>query len=144
MKCSTCKADNPDNKKFCSQCGTKLLCLCQQCGCEVLLTDKFCGECGQTLDGAAETEKKERTFDEKLSTIQKYLPGGLTEKILSQKGRIEGERRQVTVLFADMENFTPLVEKLGSEEAYALMDQVYEILIHKVLELEGTVKPATA
>jgi class 3 adenylate cyclase/DNA-binding transcriptional ArsR family regulator len=143
MKCSKCKADNPNDKKFCSQCGAKLLCLCQQCGCEVLITDKFCGECGQTLDGTAQTEKKEQTFEEKLSAIQKYLPGGLTEKILAQKGRIEGERRQVTVLFADMENFTPLVERLGSEEAYALMDQVYEILIHKVHEFEGTVNEMT-
>ena len=42
-----------------------------------------------------------------------------------------------------MENFTPLVEKLGPEEAYAIMDQVYEILIHKVHDFEGTVNEMT-
>ena len=61
------------------------------------------------------------------------------EKILAQKGKIEDERKQVTVLFCDIENFSPLVEKLEHEEAYSLMDQVYEILIHKIYEYEGTV-----
>jgi class 3 adenylate cyclase len=72
-----------------------------------------------------------------------YLPQGLTEKILSQKNKIEGERKQVTVLFCDMAGFTPLTEILGPEEAYTIMDQVYEILIHKVHEFEGTVNEMT-
>ncbi len=79
----------------------------------------------------------------KLAKIQKYLPGGLTEKILAQKGKIEGERKQVTVMFTDMEGFTPLVENLGPEQAYAIMDQVYEILIQKVHAFEGTVNEMT-
>jgi class 3 adenylate cyclase/tetratricopeptide (TPR) repeat protein len=86
---------------------------------------------------------KDLTFDEKLTKIQKYLPKGLTEKILSQKDRIEGERKQVTVMFADMEGFTALSERLGPEEAYTIMDQVYEILIHKVHDYEGTVNEMT-
>ena len=68
---------------------------------------------------------------------------GLTEKILSQKDKIEGERRQVTVMFCDMEGFTPMVEKLGSEKAYSVMNEVYEILIHKVHDYEGTVNEMT-
>ena len=75
--------------------------------------------------------------------IQKYLPGGLTQKILEQKGKIEGERKQVTVMFCDMVGFTSLSERLGPEEIYTLMDQVYEILIHKVHEYEGTVNEMT-
>jgi len=86
---------------------------------------------------------RELSFEEKLKNIQKYLPSGLTEKILSQKDRIEGERKQVTVMFADMEGFTSLSERLGIEEAYAIMDQVYEILIQKVHEYEGTVNEMT-
>jgi class 3 adenylate cyclase len=62
---------------------------------------------------------------------------------LSQKDRIEGERKQVTVMFADMERFTSLSERLGPEEAYTIMDKVYEILIHKVHDYEGTVNEMT-
>ncbi|MGC1404632.1 MAG: adenylate/guanylate cyclase domain-containing protein [Thermodesulfobacteriota bacterium] len=83
------------------------------------------------------------TFDEKLAKIQKYLPGNITEKILSQRDRIEGERKQVTVLFTDMAGYTTMSEKLDAKEIYSLMDQVYEILIHKVTEYGGTVNEFT-
>src|SRR3972149_5790172 len=72
-----------------------------------------------------------------------YPPTGLAEKILAQRDRIEGERRQVTVLFCDLAGFTPLTEKLGPEDAYALMAKVYEILIPKVHDFEGTVNEMT-
>ncbi|MDJ0831644.1 MAG: adenylate/guanylate cyclase domain-containing protein [Desulfobacterales bacterium] len=95
------------------------------------------------MDATAKTPPKDLSFDEKLSKIQKYLPKGLTEKILSQKDRIEGERKLVTVMFCDLEGYTPLTEKLGPEKAYSVMDQVYEILIHKVHDYEGTVNEMT-
>jgi class 3 adenylate cyclase len=68
---------------------------------------------------------------------------GITEKILSQRDKIAGERKLVTVMFCDMEGFTSLSEKLGPETIYSLMDQVYEILIHKVHDYEGTVNEMT-
>jgi class 3 adenylate cyclase/tetratricopeptide (TPR) repeat protein len=104
---------------------------------------EFCNKCGHDLRKPSEAPPKDLTFDEKLTKIQKYLPKGLTEKILSQKDRIEGERKRVTVMFADMEGFTSLSERLGPEEAYTIMDQVYEILIHKVHDYEGTVNEMT-
>jgi class 3 adenylate cyclase/tetratricopeptide (TPR) repeat protein len=116
---------------------------CFQCGAEVLPSDKFCGDCRHDLRKPKETPPKDLSFDEKLTKIQRYLPKGLTEKILSQRDRIEGERKQVTVMFADMEGFTQLSEKIGPEEAYNIMDQVYEILIHKVHDYEGTVNEFT-
>jgi class 3 adenylate cyclase len=91
----------------------------------------------------SEAAPEDVSFGEKLTKIQKYLPKGLTEKILSQRDRIEGERKQVTVMFADMEGFTSLSERLGPEKAYTIMDQVYEILIHKVHDYEGTVNEMT-
>ena len=66
------------------------------------------------LKKTEEAPLKDLSFDEKLTKIQKYLPKGLTEKILSQKDGIEGERKQVTVMFCDMEGFTPMSELLGS------------------------------
>jgi len=143
MKCPKCQADNPETRKFCRECGAKLLVICEHCGSENLPGDKFCGECGQNLTLPSEPPPKDLSFDEKLDKIQRYLPKGLTEKILAQRGKIEGERKQVTVMFCDMEGFTPLVEKLGPEEAYSIMDQVYEILIHKVHDYEGTVNEMT-
>ncbi len=139
MKCPKCQFDNREGIKFCEECGAKIELKCPTCGAEIPLGRKFCGECGQDLSLSSKPISKELSFDEKLTKIQNYLPGGLTEKILAQRGKIEGERKQVTVLFCDMENFTPLVEKLGHEEAFTLMDKVYEILIHKVHEFEGTV-----
>src|SRR4030065_90859 len=118
MKCPKCETENPDGMKFCVECGHKL-----------------------TLP--AKPIPKELSFDEKLAKIQRYLPKDLTQKILAQRDKIEGERKQVTVMFCDMEGFTSLTEKLGSEEMYSMMDQVYEILMQKVHDYEGTVNELT-
>jgi len=143
MKCPKCQFENREGVKFCEECGAKFEFECPACKASIPLGRKFCGECGLKFKEPAETSHKDLSFDEKLTKIQKYLPKGLTEKILSQRDRIEGERKQVTVMFCDMENFTVLSEKLGIEETYALMDQVYEILIHKVHDYEGTVNEMT-
>jgi class 3 adenylate cyclase/predicted ATPase len=117
--------------------------LCPQCSSENLPEDNFCDQCGHNLTIPSEPSPKDLSFDEKLDKIQRYLPKGLTEKILSQRDKIEGERKQVTVMFCDMEGFTALSEKLGPEEAYGVMGQVYEILIHRVHDYEGTVNEMT-
>ena len=78
-------------------------------------------------------------FDEKISKIRKCLPEGSAEKILSQRDRIEGEKKQLSVMFCNLEGFTDLSKKLGPEGIYALMDQLYEILIRKVSDFGGTV-----
>ncbi len=143
MKCRKCQTENPDGMKFCVECGNKLEAICPKCGFGNAPSYKFCGECGHNLTLLSEPSPKDISFDEKLDKIQRYLPKGLTEKILAQKDKIEGERKQVTVMFCDMEGFTPLVEKLGPEEAYGIMDQVYEILIHKVHDYGGTVNEMT-
>ena len=104
---------------------------------------RFCNECGHSLSLLSKAKPKDLSFDEKIDTIQRYLPQGLAEKILSQRDKIEGERKQVTIMFCDMVGFTSLVENVGPEEAYSIMDQVYEILIHKVHDYEGTVNEMT-
>ena len=143
MQCPECQFENREGAKFCIKCGEKFEVKCPNCGNSLPPEALFCDECGHNLIQPSEPAPKELSFDEKIEKIQKYLPGGLTEKILSQRGKIEGEKKQVTVLFADLEGFTPLVEKIGSEEAYSIMDQVYEILIHKVHDYEGTVNEMT-
>ncbi len=143
MKCPKCQFANPEGVNFCVECGSKLEKICPECGYSNSLSHKFCGGCGLKLSFPVEALPKDLSFDEKLIKIQRYLPEGLTEKILSKRDRIEGERKHVTVMFCDMEGFTHLSEKLGPEEAFAVMDQVYEILIHKVHDYEGTVNEMT-
>jgi len=143
MKCPNCGVDNREGANFCMECGSKLEFACAQCSHLNLPESKFCEKCGSKLIEPSEKISRELSYDEKLKNIQKYLPEGLREKILSQKDRIEGERKQVTVLFADMEGFTGLLETLGIEEAYTIMDKVYEILIHKVHDYEGVVNEMT-
>jgi DNA-directed RNA polymerase subunit RPC12/RpoP len=131
MKCPECQSENRETVKFCEDCGAKMEMDCPNCSAKIPLGKKFCGQCGNNLSALSETTPKELSFDEKLDKIQRYLPKGITEKVLSQKDKIEGERKQVTVMFCDMVGFTPLVDKLGPEDAYSIMDQVYEILIHR-------------
>ena len=139
MQCPKCRFENPKDVKFCVECGQKLETICPDCGFSNSPNFKFCGGCGLDLGISSKAFPKDLSFDEKLDKIQRYLPKGLTEKILAQKDRIEGESRQVTVMFCDMEGYTQLSEKLGPEEAFNIMDRVYEILIHKVHDYEGTV-----
>jgi len=143
MKCPGCQFENPEGAKFCNQCGKKIELTCQECGKVNPPGSGFCNECGHNLILPQEPIPQEQSFDEKLNKIQRYLPKGLTEKILAQKERIEGERKQVTVMFCDMEGFVRLSETLGPEEAYDIMDQLYEILIHKVHDYEGTINEMT-
>jgi predicted amidophosphoribosyltransferase len=99
MKCPKCQFENREVVKFCEECGAKFEFKCPACKATIPLGRKFCGECGHKFETPAETSPKDLSFDEKLKKIQKYLPKGLTEKILSQRDRIEGERKQVTVMF---------------------------------------------
>ena len=100
-------------------------------------------ECGRNLTPPSKLIPTDLSFDEKLDRIQRYLPKGLTEKILSHRDKIEGELKHVTVMFCDMEGFTHFTEKLGPEKAYGIMDKIYELLVQKVHDYEGTVNELT-
>jgi len=117
---------------------------CPSCQSTIPSGSHFCNHCGQKISTTpSELLRKELSVDEKLEKIQKYLPRGLAEKVLAQRDKIEGERKQVTVLFCDMKGFTPLSEKLGPDTMYDVMDQVYEILMRQVHDFGGTVNEMT-
>lgn len=143
MKCPKCQFDNPESAKFCGECGVGQEIVCPQCGKRNPPGGKFCFECGHHLSVPVVSPPKVLSADEKIAKIRKYLPQGIAEKILSQREKIEGEHKQVTVMFCDMKGFTPLSEKIGPEAVYSLMDQVYEILLRKVNEYGGTVNKMT-
>ena len=143
MQCTKCRFENPEKAKFCIECGALMEFHCPQCGEITPVTGKFCMECGHNLSQPTEKPTADIAFDEKIRKIQKYLPEGITEKILSQRDRIEGERKHLTVMFCDMQGSTGLSEQLGPENAYSVMDDIYELLIHKVHDYEGTVNEMT-
>ena len=142
MKCSKCGFENSAEAIFCGKCGGKLEHLCPECNSPNPANHCFCDKCGQTLTaGQHPSQPIPETIseDDKLLKIQKYLPRGIAEKILAQKGRIDGERKQVTVMFCDLVDFTAISERLDPEDIYPIIDKVQEILIHKVHEYEGIV-----
>jgi hypothetical protein len=139
MKCPKCESGNRERVIFYEECGAKSELVCPACKAKISLGKTIFGECDQNLTLPSEHTPQEFSFDQKYKRFKNTYPKGLTEKILSQRDRIKDRREQVSVMFCDMESFTPLSELLGIEEACANMDQVYKILIHKVHDFEGTV-----
>ena len=138
MNCPKCRTENPEGVKFCGECGVRLEKLCPRCRAANPPQFKFCGECGQALTATPESPSQ-KSHPEKRPTPS-LLPKELTERILAQKGRIEGERRQVTIMFCDLEGSTSLTEKLGDEKTFALIDEIFGILTQQVHKYEGTVQ----
>ncbi len=90
MKCPKCQTDNRGKSKFCIECGNILEINCSKCNNLNPPGSKFCEECGQNLTIPSEPTPKALSPEEKVEKIQKYLPKGITEKILAQRDRIEG------------------------------------------------------
>ena len=131
MKCPRCQHENPSGVKFCGECGARLELLCPSCRASNPPTNKFCNECGGTLHiGAAAAQ---------FTSPQAYTPKHLAEKILTSKSALEGERKQVTVLFADMKGSMELLADRDPEDARKLLDPVIEHMMEAVHRYEGTV-----
>jgi class 3 adenylate cyclase len=75
------------------------------------------------------------SLEDKLAQLQRYLPAHLVTKILASRGRLEGERKLVTVLFADLAGYSTLSAHLGEEALFALMDALYELLMPAIIHL---------
>jgi hypothetical protein len=94
MRCSACGYESPSGKKFCGECGAALKLKCSSCGGENTPGTKFCGDCGNPLAEAAKQPPPREP--------RSYTPKHLAEKILTTRSALEGDRKQVTVLFADV------------------------------------------
>src|SRR5215475_8525485 len=153
VTCPACHYHNEAEARFCVQCGQPLETSCPACGSRVRAGMRFCGQCGQRLtqpsDVAQPVEQsvpapvRPSSLDEKLAHLQGYLPRHLADKILANRGRLQGERKLVTVLFTDVTGYTALSEQLGEEALFALIDDLYELFIHEVHRYEGTVNELT-
>src|SRR5215831_5331158 len=132
MRCTRCHQENPPQAKFCLECGIALALKCATCGTELPVGAKFCLECGQPLSAHA-------TVASRFISPEIYTPKHLAEKILISKSALEGERKQVTVLFADMKGSMELLAERDPEEARKLLDPVIEHMMEAVHRYEGTV-----
>jgi len=134
MKCSRCQHENPADAVFCQECGARLELACPGCGTANQIGAKFCKKCGQPVVG-----KPPAQTAAKFPSPDSYTPRHLAEKILTSKGALEGERKQVTVLFADLKGSMELLADRDPEEARGILDPILEHMMEAVHRYEGTV-----
>jgi class 3 adenylate cyclase/tetratricopeptide (TPR) repeat protein len=133
LRCPRCQAENREGRRFCGECGLSFASTCPSCGFLNEGREKFCGGCGISLTSSA------ATAEPKFSSPQAYTPRHLAEKILTSRSALEGERKQVTVLFADLKGSMELLADRDPEEARKLLDPVLERMMEAVHRYEGTV-----
>jgi class 3 adenylate cyclase/tetratricopeptide (TPR) repeat protein len=135
MKCPRCQAENRDGARFCRECGATFGAVCAGCGAKVEAGSKFCDSCGAPLA----TTPAQPAATDRFASPESYTPKHLAEKILTSKAALEGERKQVTVLFADLKGSMELLADRDPEEARKLLDPVLERMMEGVHRYEGTV-----
>src|SRR5260370_31525167 len=135
MKCPRCQAENREGARFCRECGATFGAVCSSCGAKVEAGSKFCDGCGAPLAATPMPGLEPSRF----ASPESYTPKHLAEKILTSKAALEGERKQVTVLFADLKGSMELLAGRDPEEARKLLDPVLEQMMEAVHSYEGTV-----
>ena len=136
VKCLRCQVTNPVDAKFCIECGNPIEFHCPECGAITPAGGKFCKDCGHDLG-----KSKAPPID--YSQPQSYTPKFLADKILKDRSALEGERKLVTVLFADVANYTAMSEKLDPDEVHQIMDGCFQILMDEIHRYEGTINQFT-
>jgi predicted ATPase/class 3 adenylate cyclase len=131
MTCSRCRKESPPGAKFCVECAAPLARQCRKCGGGLPAGAKFCPECATAVRTPAE--------EARFGSPNAYTPRHLADKILTSRSALEGERKQVTVLFADVSGFTSLSAQLDPEDVHGLMNQAFELMLDEVHRYEGTV-----
>src|SRR5215475_7433567 len=131
MKCPRCQQENPPQAKFCLGCASPFTLRCANCGTQLPAGAKFCFECATPVSAPGAASR--------FASPEAYTPKHLAERIINSKAALEGERKQVTVLFADMKGSLELLAARDPEEARKLLDPVLERMMEAVHRYEGTV-----
>jgi class 3 adenylate cyclase/tetratricopeptide (TPR) repeat protein len=151
MQCPSCHSDNPSANRFCEQCGEPLEARCPQCAVVLRAGARFCGACGYRLapspGSAAKTPSASApavpVAAPAARPIASYTPKHLADKVLKARSAIEGERRQVTVMFADIAGFTSVAEGRDPEEVHGIVERCFEAITAEVHQFEGTINQYT-
>ncbi len=132
MTCPRCQQENPPQAKFCLECAAPLAPRCPGCGTPLPPAAKFCFECARPVSTMSVTQPR-------FASPESYTPRHLADKILTSRSALEGERKQVTILFADLKGSMELLTDRDAEEARKLLDPVLERMMEAVHRYEGTV-----
>ncbi len=132
MTCPRCRHESPPNAKFCAECGTSLARDCARCATQLPVGAKFCPECAHPIASPSATEPR-------FASPAEYTPKHIAEEILRSKSALEGERKQVTVLFADLKGSMELLADRDPEEARHLLDPMLTGMMEAVHRYGGTV-----
>jgi class 3 adenylate cyclase/tetratricopeptide (TPR) repeat protein len=135
VTCAACAHANRADARFCAQCGSPLVLACSVCGRQLPPGGRFCDGCGAPVGPPPEQAPQ--------AAPRAYTPDHLVSRILTQRSSLEGERKQVTVLFADAVGSTALAERLDPESMRDVMDGCYRMLLEEVHRYEGTVNQFT-
>src|SRR5580704_9014201 len=132
MRCTKCGTESTTGRKFCAACGSPLSSRCPKCGAANAPASAFCEDCGGTLAGnvtpaaTASSLTGSATPDIRVMAEQ---PGASTP--------LDGERKTVTALFADIKGSTELEQDLDPEEARAIVDPALKLMIDAVRRYDG-------
>jgi class 3 adenylate cyclase/tetratricopeptide (TPR) repeat protein len=132
VNCQACGHENPADNRFCGGCGAPLANLCPKCGAENPHDHRFCGKCGSALGPAAQAASTKKSDRPQTHIAQTPAPENL-----------EGERKTVTALFADIKGSTELEQDLDPEEARAIVDPALKLMIDAVQRYDGYVVQST-
>ena len=137
MRCPACSFENRPGARFCGECASPLggVATCDGCGARNPADQKFCDSCGNRL--AADSKPAESR------DVRSYTPPHLAEKILTSRSALEGERKHVTVLFADVQGSMDLAESVDAEEWHRILDRFFAILSDGIHRFEGTINQFT-
>ncbi len=131
MKCAKCGADNREGRKFCAKCAAALARSCPQCGAFNEPAEDFCGECAAPLAKSSTPSAKQASN------------GPILVAETSASENLEGERKTVTMLFADIKGSMDLIEDLDPEEARAIVDPALKLMMEAVQRYGGYVAQST-
>ena len=132
LTCARCQTPNPSSHRYCVECGQALPSACPRCGFAHEPGARFCGGCGQAIAVAG-------PMAERFGSPDAYTPPHLADKIRTARGAVEGERKQVTVLFADVKGSLELLADRDPEDARRMLDPVLALMMEAVHRYEGTV-----
>ena len=138
MRCSKCGTNNPKANNFCAKCGNAFTKPCTKCKAENPQTSDFCGKCGAPLRYGADAAT--------VTSSSSGLASGVhvaSEQTSSDAGALDGERKTVTALFADIKGSTELMRDLDPEEARAIVDPVLQLMMAAVHRYGGYVAQST-
>src|SRR6516165_5630197 len=139
MRCSKCGVDNPETAKFCIECASPFARRCLSCGTENPPHAKFCAQCATHLSGSAAPAAPTALPVPPRANVEVNL--ALTEG--NTDGQLDGERKTVTMLFADIKGSMDLMEDLDPEQARAIVDPALKLMVDAVQRYGGYVAQST-